>query len=157
MSNAYFPIIFDFGYREPAVSDESSPPASFLTDQDWKTLLQTSRFVSYQDGDVILEKGAYQHSLFVIEKGTVRVERSPQVVLARRGQGAVFGEVSLLDHSGASASVVAEGDVDVSVLAEDSLNAQLAAAPALATRFYQTLAVTLARRLREAAERASQR
>ena len=157
MSNAYFPIIFDFGVVEPQAQEESSRPDSFLTDRDWRTLLDQSQFGSYQDGDVILEKGSLRRAIFVIEKGTVRVERNPGTVLARRGQGAVFGEVSFLDNSGASASVVADGDVDVSVIEESNLNQILSATPALATRFYQTLAVTLARRLREAAERASQR
>jgi extracellular factor (EF) 3-hydroxypalmitic acid methyl ester biosynthesis protein len=158
VSNAYFPIIFDFGLEEPAVQEESGQrPTNFLTDSDWKLLLEKSQFVSYHDGEVILEKGSQRRAIFIVEKGTIRIERSPGVAIARRGQGAVFGEMAFLENSGASASVVADGTVDVSVIEEPQLNALLSSVSGLATRFYQTLAVTLAYRLREASNWVNQR
>lgn len=158
MSHAYFPIIFDFGLEEPAAQEESGQrPTNFLTDGDWKLLLEKSQFISYRDGETILEKGSQRRAIFIVEKGTIRIERSPGAVIARRGQGAVFGEMAFLENSGASASVVADGPVDVSVIEEAHLNALLSSVSGLATRFYQTLAVTLAHRLREASDWVKQR
>jgi extracellular factor (EF) 3-hydroxypalmitic acid methyl ester biosynthesis protein len=157
VSHAYFPIIFDFGFTESATQEASRErPTNFLTDSDWKLLLEKSQFVSYHDGEVILEKGSQRRAIFILEKGTIRIERSPGEVIARRGQGAVFGEMAFLENSGASASVVADGQVDVSVIEEAQLNAMLSSISGLATRFYQTLAVTLAHRLREASDWARQ-
>ena len=158
MSNAYFPIIFDFGLEEPAGQEEPRQrPTNFLTDSDWKLLLEKSQFVSCHDGEVILEKGSPRRAIFIVEKGTIRIERHPGAVVARRGQGAVFGEMGFLENSGASAFVVADGPVDVSVIEEAQLNALLTSISGLATRFYQTLAVTLAHRLREASDWVNQR
>ncbi|MCI0394882.1 MAG: cyclic nucleotide-binding domain-containing protein [Chloroflexi bacterium] len=158
MIDAYFPIIFDLGLEEDAAGTVEEPKGiNFLTENDWRLLLEKSHFVSYEDGQLILEKGSQRRAIFVVEKGQIQVERAPGEVIARRGQGAVFGEMSFLEGSGASASVVADGDVDVSVIAEAHLNSLLASVPGLATRFYQTLAVTLAYRLREASDRLARR
>jgi CRP-like cAMP-binding protein len=155
---AYFPLIFNFGIDLIPTSEESRPepvappPAVFLTRQDWDLLFEKATVAKYRKGDVILEKGAQHRTIYVIKKGTVRVEMASGVEAGRRGEGAVFGEMSFLDNRGASASIVAQDSVDVYVLDEAFVNALLISVPGLATRFYQTLAVTLAYRLREASD-----
>lgn len=155
---AYFPLIFNFGIDLIPTSEESRPepaappPPVFLTRQDLDLLFEKATIAKYRKGDVILEKGTQQRVIYVIKKGTVRVETAPGVEIGRRGEGAVFGEMSFLDNQGASASIVAHDSVDVYVLNEAHVNALLISVPGLATRFYQTLAITLAYRLREASE-----
>jgi CRP-like cAMP-binding protein len=156
MQNAYFPIIFDLGKRAPDIQSDEPTALACLTDQDWRLLSQKSRLATYQNGDVILEKGELPEAIYIVEAGQVRIERSSGEVIARRGKGAVFGEISFLEGKGTSANVVADGKVDVSVIGKAHVEELLDSNSDLAIRFYKTLAFTLAYRLRQAAERLNQ-
>jgi hypothetical protein len=61
--------------------------------------------------------------------------------------------MSFLENTGASASVIADEAVEVSVIDEIRVRSLLESVPGFAIRFYKTLAVNLAHRLREASER----
>ena len=93
----------------------------------------------YDTGDVIVGEGEGGIGFFVIAEGTARVEAHGE----RRGTlgpGASFGEVALLDEGG--------GRRTASVIAESPVRAQH---PQIAVK----VAKILARRLREAEERAT--
>jgi CRP-like cAMP-binding protein len=155
MQNAYFPIIFDLGLKPTDVNENEPKSLACLTEQDWQMLAEKSRLVTYNDNETILEKGELPEAIFIVEDGMVRVERSPGSVIVRRGPGVVFGEISFLESKGASASVIADGRAEVSVIDKPYVQQLLDANPDFATRFYKTLALTLAFRLRQAAERLS--
>src|SRR5262249_55830957 len=90
----------------------------FLTADDWRLILARARHASFGRGDVVLVEGSQGAGLCLIRKGYVRIERAHLghgVAVARRGPGEVVGEQSFLQHSGATASVVAEGEVEVSI------------------------------------------
>ena len=129
----------------------------FLTEADWMLALEKAERRTFADGEALIEQDGEFRQLCIIEQGEVRVEmRSPdggRVVITRGGYGQVFGEMSLLGRTGASASVIAEGEVTAHVITEEQLLALLVSVPGFATRFYHSLAVELARRLREANER----
>ena len=76
--------------------------------------------------------------------------------MAHHGSGAVFGEMSFLQGKEASASVIAVDQVEVRMMHFVHVNGLLNSVPGLATRFYQTLAMTLAQRLQKASELLSQ-
>jgi CRP-like cAMP-binding protein len=153
MENAYFPIIFDLGIKEPDAREDEPTALACLTDQDWQLLAEKSTLVMYDKNEIILKKGELPEAIYIIEKGHVRIERAPGNAIARRGPGAVFGEISFLESKGASASVVADGTAEVSVINKAHVEELLASMPDFAIRFYKTLAFTLAFRLRQAAER----
>lgn len=157
MENVYFPIIFDLGTREADVESEEPTALACLTEQDWQMLAQHSRLVTYEKNDVILKKGRLPDAIYIIERGRVRIERETGAVIARRGPGAVFGEISFLESKGASASVVADETADVSVIDKAHVQELLESEPDFAIRFYKTLASTLAFRLRQAADRLVER
>ena len=153
MQNAYFPIIFDLGIKEPDVRPDEPKALACMTEQDWRKLAEKSRLVNYQKGDRILEKGVEPNAIYIIENGQVRIERENGEVIARRGQGSVFGEISFLEGKGTSANVVADESTDVSVIDKSDVEVILDSDADFAVRFYKTLAYTLAYRLRQAAER----
>lgn len=153
MRDAYFPMIFDLGIKESYPSSEEPTALAFLTAQDWQLLAERSRLVTYEKDEIILEKGEQPEAIYITEQGHVRIERAPGSVIARRGPGVVFGEISFLESKGASAAVVAEEYVEVSVIDKSDVEELMAIEPDFAIRFYKTLAVTLAYRLRQAAER----
>jgi signal transduction histidine kinase len=58
-------------------------------------------------GTVIVRKGEVGDAMFILASGSVRIHDGNHV-LARMGQGGVFGEYALLDNNTRSASVTAE-------------------------------------------------
>lgn len=153
MQNAYFPIIFDLGIKEPDVQPDEPTALACMTEHDWQLLAEESKLVTYENGDVVLKKGEDPDTIYIIEKGQVRIERKAGDVIARRGRGAVFGEISFVEGKGTSANVVADGPIEVSEISKADVEALLDTNADLAIRFYKTLAITLAYRLRQAAER----
>jgi extracellular factor (EF) 3-hydroxypalmitic acid methyl ester biosynthesis protein len=132
-------------------------PARHLPDQAFPflTLAERDRLLKYgheqhfEAGDVILRERHQSCAIFVLLCGRVAVEKDQLgdgVTLDELRPGAVFGEVSFLDGSPPSASIVALEPVDVFVL--DQLDTLLAADPAVASGFYRSIAALLARRLR---------
>lgn len=156
MEKAYFPIIFDLGVKQPDVAEDEPKALACLTVRDWEMLAEKSRLVTFNDNDVILEKGLPPQAIYIIEKGKVRIERAKGDVIARRGQGAVFGEMSFVEGKETSATVVADETVEVSVIDNAHVEALLETEQEFAVRFYKTLAFTLAYRLRQAADRLSE-
>jgi CRP-like cAMP-binding protein len=106
----------------------------------------------YDTGDVIVGEGEGGIGFFVIAEGTARVEAHGE----RRGTlgpGASFGEVALLDVGGGrrTASVIAESPVRAFGLTSWQFTPLLEQHPQIAVK----VAKILARRLREAEERAA--
>jgi extracellular factor (EF) 3-hydroxypalmitic acid methyl ester biosynthesis protein len=122
-----------------------------LTADDQRLLLEKARRAQFAKDDVILEEGSRRQALYFLRQGFARVERAHLgrgIAVARMGPGEVFGEVSFLEDAGASASVVADEDVEVDILERAHLYSLLGSVPGLAARFYQALALVLSRRLR---------
>jgi hypothetical protein len=72
-------------------------------------------------------------------------------VLVRLGPGEIFGEISFLDtgDAGAGASVVAEGAVECLVVGHDTMEMLASLQPVAGVRFWRSLAVATAFRMRQ--------
>lgn len=125
----------------------------FLTSDDERLLMERAETRRFQRDDRILEEGSHRAALFLIGSGAVRVERAHfgrGVSFARLGPGDLFGEISFLDAAPASATIFADDDeVEVAMVDGPRLYSLLVSVPGFAARFYQSLATTLAVRLRE--------
>jgi CRP-like cAMP-binding protein len=124
----------------------------YLTGEDWRQLLDRGQHARFSRGDVVIVEGSRGVGICIIRQGYVRVELAHLghgVAIARRGPGEVVGELSYLQGSAAIATVIADDDVEVCIVGTEDIDALIAAAPALATRFYRSLALTLAERLSE--------
>lgn len=79
----------------------------------------------YKQGDVIVEQNTIGVGLFIVARGEVKVERKDLegnlFVLDRLGRTDFFGEMSLLEDSTRTASVIAESD-DVKCIALSKLD-----------------------------------
>ena len=129
------------------------PTFRYLTQDDQRMLLEKARRLTYQPDETVITEGSRRQALFFIRKGRVRIEREHlghRHVLNRLGPGEIFGEVAFVEDSGASASVVVEETVEVDVIEGAYVQALMYSVPGLAARFFQSLAVTLSQRLREA-------
>ncbi|EYF05542.1 cyclic nucleotide-binding domain-containing protein [Chondromyces apiculatus] len=124
----------------------------FLTQDDERLLLERAVRTRYKPGELILEEGSRRQAVFVIKSGLAGVEVAHLgrgVGIRQLGPGAVFGEVSFLESAAASASVVAREEAEVDIIEGPYVHSLLGSVPGLAARFYQSLAVMLAKRLRE--------
>ena len=126
-------------------------PLRMLNAADWDLLRRHMRHVAYRRGDVLIEEGVYRRALLIVCSGTVRVERLLQgraIVLAHLGAGEVLGDIGFAEDRAASASIVAQEACEVDAIEGDSMQSLIAAEPGFAARFYHSLAISLAQRVR---------
>ena len=93
----------------------------YLTDEQRGELLRGAENRHYQEDEIILTEGAQRRAIFLIKDGVVRVERGHMgfnVEVSRLHPGEIIGEMSFVEEFGASASVVADSDVDVDIIDE---------------------------------------
>lgn len=124
----------------------------FLTRDDLRLLSDHIVRKRFERDQVILAEGSTQHAIFILRDGTARVIRNhkgQETVIARMGPGEVFGELSFLEATGATATVVADGLVEVGMIEGQYVYSLLSSVPGFAARFYHSLAISLAKRLRE--------
>jgi CRP/FNR family transcriptional regulator, cyclic AMP receptor protein len=89
-------------------------------------------------GRVIAKQGSVRREVFIIIEGKARVERDGKLI-ARLKPGDSFGEMSLIDGEPRSATVTADGDVNVLVVDPRSFLALLGDAPALSRKVMSAL------------------
>ena len=97
----------------------------------------------YAAGEKIIEEGAAGDSLFLVDRGEVRVLRrlggTPREI-ARLGEGECFGEMAMLTGQQRTATVVAGTDVDVFMIDKAGFQDILAANPDMAVDISALLA-----------------
>jgi small-conductance mechanosensitive channel/CRP-like cAMP-binding protein len=109
----------------------------------------------YDAGERLVSEGEAGDSLMLLSRGSVSVTKAggdlgtTSISLAVLGEGAYFGEMSLLTGAPRSATVTAEGAVEVFVLDREALEPILAADPAIA----ETLSKVLTERMAATAAR----
>ncbi len=128
----------------------------YLTDDERQRLLDRGEERSFAAGEVVLADGSPQDAIYLLTAGTVRVEGrdtdGAPVVIDELAAGEAFGEMSLLDGSITSAAVVAADAVTVVVLDLAAIADLLEDDTRLASHLYQSIAVMIARRLRDRTE-----
>jgi len=123
----------------------------FLTENDWGLLASRARQLRFGQDEEIIRQDSPVHDLLIFRRGVARVEivRPIRKVVARLGMGQTCGEMSFLEDRRASASVIAETEVEADAVEFAELRRIFQMFPHLGSRFYQSMAVTLSRRLRD--------
>lgn len=96
----------------------------------------------YKDGEVIVEEGAQNRTLYVIQSGKVKVVkgvREGEAVLAVLNEGDIFGEMSLFDASPRSATVKAVGNARILAIEHEGLLKRIRMDPSLAFRIMKQM------------------
>ena len=102
--------------------------------------------ILFKAGDTILTEGEEGNSAFLITTGSVEVivgEGKKAKVVATLGEGAIFGEMSLLEPGPRSATVKAVTDTECSVTSYDDFMASVQDDPEQAIKFMKTLVLRL--------------
>jgi CRP/FNR family transcriptional regulator, cyclic AMP receptor protein len=121
----------------------------FLTANDWALVADKSTRVFFKKGDVLVQRGKKANGIYLLLRGTARVQIQSQTAFPVIRPGEICGEMSFLEDGLASASVVAEGDIEAYHLDCPALQSLFELFPHFASRFYRSLATNLSRRLRE--------
>jgi CRP/FNR family cyclic AMP-dependent transcriptional regulator len=101
---------------------------------------------SFEAGEVIIEEGHSDNTIFVIRSGEAQVVHKGEL-LATLGEGELFGEMALIDNMPRSATVIALTDVVVIPVNRDHFYVLLQKMPV----FGATVMHLISSRLRRAA------
>lgn len=124
----------------------------FLTPNDWVLIQAKAERRTYTLGQEIIRQGEWGDNLYIIRQGEASVELAgtgSRGIVAMLGPDDVCGELAFIEQSRASAAVVAkEESVEADAINAHELRRILEAYPGLASRFYHSLALVVAQRLR---------
>jgi SulP family sulfate permease len=127
-----------------------------LRPADWQRLIGSMERRRFEAGDVVMERGDVDRSLFLIASGKVEVV----VEEGRRGRrvrelgpGSMLGEVAFFDGMPRSSTVRALTDCEVLRLGQDAFEALAARHPDLGRSLLLELGRVVALRLRQAEAR----
>lgn len=121
-----------------------------LRDEDLAWLFETGVKRIVSSGTAIVHEGVRPNAIFVVIHGqfSVRVKNVSDEPLARLQAGELIGEISFLEGSPASATIVSEEESAVLVIDNHLLNQRIHDDASFAARVYRSFALTAERRLR---------
>ena len=122
---------------------------AYLTPNDWALIVDKAIRVRFDKGHSIIQMGKRPNGVYLLLKGTARVQIPSQNTFRALGPGEICGEMSFLEDAPASANVVAEAPVEAYQVDHPTLQGLFELFPHLGSRFYRSLATNLSRRLRD--------
>jgi|SRR5579862_2625874 len=120
-----------------------------LTANDWKLIADKAARREFSPGEQFVYRGRRTNGIYLLLKGTASVQIPAQRTSWTIEPGEICGEISFLDELPATANVVANDAVEAYFLDRPTLQSLFELFPHLGSRFYQSLASILSRRLRE--------
>lgn len=129
-----------------------SSPLDFVTTNDWILIKAGARQMKFAPGDALIVQDSPGGTMFLLRSGSARIVANGSIV-ARLGPGQICGEIAFLDNRLSSASVIAEENVEADAIDWAELHRIFRMFPHVGSRFYQSMAVLLSRRLRETSAR----
>jgi CRP/FNR family cyclic AMP-dependent transcriptional regulator len=127
------------------------PIFSDLSPNDLKALVRILHRRNYRREEIIFKEGDVGVGMYIVEKGTVfvRLEQSGEIV-AELSDGEFFGELSLLDDSPRSATVIAKSECKMLGFFQPDLFGLIKRNPRLGVKIVIHLANIIGERLKAA-------
>jgi len=129
------------------------PLFAHLKDSQLKAIASQCKKVLFKKGSIIFHMKDMSTDLYIVDSGRLKAilsdDEGDEILLAHFDKGAFFGELSLLDGKGRSATIVADSDSELSVLSQANFLGLLNKDPKIAV----ALMTTLVERLRNADEK----
>src|ERR1022692_656158 len=98
--------------QEVFVLSSSKHGLVYLTANDWALVADKAARVQFKKGEVLVQRGKRANGVYLLLKGTARVQIPFQPAVRVIGPGEICGEMSFLEAAPASASVIAEGELE---------------------------------------------
>jgi CRP-like cAMP-binding protein len=121
----------------------------YLTPNDWTLVVDKATRLTFPKGQTLLQKGKRSNGVYLLLRGTARVQILTRSIRPEIGPGQICGEMSFLDDAPASANVIAHDEVEAFYVDRSTLESLFELFPHLASRFYRSLATNLSHRLRD--------
>ena len=115
--------------------------------EDRKTLSKISQFVTYEPGETIIEQNSVNLTLYFLIKGRVDVLIDNQKLTTFRGGGRLFGEMSFVNHTTTSATIIANTETVMLEVKIDEINKLDATHDRLLKELYRSVGEILAQKL----------
>jgi CRP-like cAMP-binding protein len=138
--------------QELSVLSSSKNGLVYLTANDWTLVADKASRAFFKKGEILVQRGKRANGIYLLVRGSARVQIPSQASGRTLGPGEICGEMSYLEDAPASANVIAETDVEVYHLDRPTLQSLFELFPHLGSRFYRSLATNLSRRLRDLIE-----
>lgn len=119
-----------------------------LNDRDLIFLAEHGQIRIVTAGEQVIQAGEPLHFLFFVTEGDLQVQTPGGMSIADLGVGDVIGEMSFVEKSSPSVSVVARRTSRILAIPRSVLMTEFARNQGFAARFYRALAVFLSDRLR---------
>jgi len=134
--------------QDVAVLSSAKRGLTYLTANDWTLIADKATRVRFNAGDAIVQHGKRTSGVYLLLKGTAAVRPPAPPGVPAIGPGEICGEISFLDEEPATVSVVANEAVEAYYLDRPTLQSLFELFPHLGSRFYRSVACSLARRIR---------
>lgn len=148
--------VFAYGtYTQLGIQDENRAYAA----KKFKELMPKARSIdlksfspsdkpsrSYKKGTMIFSEFQSGYEMYIIKKGSVKITKileGTEVTLAILNEGAMFGEMALLNHDLRSASAIAMTDCDLSIINKKTFEVIKDTNPTMITNLTTTFAERL--------------
>ena len=82
-------------------------PLRLIRDDDIKGLFKSSKMIKYDPSESIISEGEYSSWVYFLITGEVGIQKEGETINVLRKCGDIFGEMSIIDNSPRSASIVA--------------------------------------------------
>lgn len=126
--------------RETYLDHLSSVPLfKSCSKRDLGKIAKAGDQLTVKEGHTLVQQGDAGRECFVVIDGTATVKRGNRKV-ASLGAGDCIGELALLDHGPRTATVVADGDMDLFVIGSRQFASVLDEVPSLARKVMAALA-----------------
>lgn len=110
---------------------------------------------SFKAGDHIIDENAIGDGLYLIRKGQVKVVKTDgkkERLITELGEGELVGEMSLIEATLTSATVIAKGPVDCLVLGRAELTRMMRESTDFTAKVYKAFCYVLSDRLRRTSQ-----
>lgn len=136
--------------------ESDHPLFRYFTEAERDRIEAVGEIKRIAQGAYLIRAGEIDSALFAVEDGLLNIlgiDDGESRVFATVGPGDVLGEVSFIDDSPRSTSVVAEEETTVRVWEKGALTTALAGEPNLLAKFAVAMSELLVERLRDVARR----
>ena len=128
-----------------------------LDSEELKEVSKVCDVKAYQPGDVIMREGEPGGTLYVIQKGDVKITRKvhgeEDLVLTILRENDFFGELSLLDGRARSATATALTEAELVLINKEEFDAFVKSNPACGYKFMKRIALVVGSLLRDMNEK----
>src|ERR1700730_6101909 len=108
----------------------------YLTPNDWALLIDRAKEVTFQKDEILIQKGTQTNMVYLLVKGTARIEADFNARIAQIGPGQISGEMAFLENNVASATVTAEEEMKAYAIDWSALGDLFELLMASRSRFY---------------------